>query len=101
MASIIFDTHKFIRKLQESGFEERQAEGIIEAFKDASGEAELATKRDIERLEGQFKRDVDRLEAKMDRIDTKLSGDLTLVKWMMGLVLGGVMALIMRAFFPT
>ena len=90
MATITFDTLKFVRKLQEAGFEQRQAEGIAEAFKDASGEAELATKRDIERL-----------EAKIDRIDTRLGGELTLVKWMMGLILGGVVALIMRAFFPA
>jgi hypothetical protein len=90
MATITFDTLKFVRKLQESGFEQRQAEGIAEAFKEASGEAELATKRDIERL-----------EAKIDRIDTRLGGELTLVKWMMGLILGGVLALIMRAFFPA
>ncbi len=90
MATITFDTLKFVRKLQEAGFEQRQAEGIAEAFKDASGEAELATKRDIERLED-----------KIDRIDTRLGGELTLVKWMMGLILGGVVALIMRAFFPV
>ena len=101
MATITFDTLKFVRRLQESGFEQRQAEGIAEAFKDASGEAELATKRDIERLEGVVKRDIERLESKIDRIDTKLSGELTLVKWMMGLILGGVVALIMRAFFPV
>ena len=90
MTTITFDTLKFVRKLQESGFEERQAEGIAEAFKEASGEAELATKRDIERL-----------EAKIDRIDIRLGGELTLVKWMMGLILGGVVALVMRAFFPA
>ena len=90
MATITFDTLKFVRKLQEAGFEQRQAEGIAEAFKDASGEAELATKRDIERLED-----------KIDRIDTRLGGELTLVKWMMGLILGGVVALIMRAYFPV
>ena len=90
MATITFDTHKFIRTLTESGFDEKQAEGIAEAFKNASGEAELATKRDIERL-----------EAKIDRVETRLVGELTLVKWMMGLILGGVVALVMRAFFPA
>jgi Ni,Fe-hydrogenase III small subunit len=54
MATITFDTHKFVRRLQEAGFEEKQAEAISEAFKEASGEAELATKRDIERLEARF-----------------------------------------------
>ena len=47
MATIIFGTHKFVRRLQEAGFEENQAEAISEAFKEASGETELATKRDI------------------------------------------------------
>jgi hypothetical protein len=32
MATITFDTLKFVRKLRESGFEEKQAEGIAEAF---------------------------------------------------------------------
>ncbi len=54
------------------------------------GEAELATKRDIERM-----------EAKIDPIETRLGGELTLVRWMMGLILGGVVALIMRAFSPA
>jgi hypothetical protein len=28
MATITFDTHKFVRKLQEAGLDERQAEGL-------------------------------------------------------------------------
>ena len=28
MAAITFDTHKFVRKLQEAGFNEAQAEGL-------------------------------------------------------------------------
>lgn len=47
MATITFDTHKFVRRLQEAGFEEKQAEAISEAFKEAFGQAELAAKRDI------------------------------------------------------
>ncbi len=62
---------------------------MAEAFKDASGEAEIATKRDIERL-----------EAKLDRLDTKLGGEMTLIKWMLGILLGGIIALIMKSFFP-
>ena len=33
MSSITFDTHKFVRKLQEAGFNEKQAEGLTEARK--------------------------------------------------------------------
>jgi len=88
MASITFDTLKFVRKLQESGFEEKQAEGIAEAFKDASGEAELATKRDIERLEGQ-----------MREMKAELNGKLTLVQWMLAFVVAAqVMPLAVKFF---
>jgi hypothetical protein len=51
---------------------------------------ELATKRDIERL-----------EARIDHLETKVTGELTLVKWMLGFLLGGVIALLLKAFFPV
>ena len=83
----MFDTHKFVRKLKESGFEEKQAEGIAEAFKDASGEAELVTKRDLKELE--FK-----LEARFEQ----LKGELGLVKWMLGAILGLAIANFVKQF---
>lgn len=89
MASITFDTHKFIRRLRESGMPEAQAKALSDAFREAQGEAELATKHDIDLL----KRDLKELE-------TRLVGELTLLKWMLGLLLGGVLALILKAFFP-
>lgn len=61
MATITFDTHKFVRKLKESGLPEGQAEAIADAFKEAQGEAELATKRDIEDL----RRDMREMEQRM------------------------------------
>lgn len=51
MASITFDTHKFIRTLKASGIPEDQAEAIAEAFREAHLEAELATKSDLRELE--------------------------------------------------
>ena len=87
MAAVMFDTHKFVRKLKESGFEEKQAEGIAEAFKDASGEAELVTKRDLKELE--FK-----LEARFEQV----KGELGLVKWMLGAILGLAIANFVKQF---
>ena len=55
MTTITFDTHKFIRTLKDAGVPENQAEAFSEAFKEAQGEAELATKRDIDDL----RRDLD------------------------------------------
>jgi len=39
MASITFDTHKFIRRLKEAGVPESQAEAMAEALRDTQGEA--------------------------------------------------------------
>ena len=101
MATITFDTHKFIRRLKDAGFQEAQAEVLSEAFKDASSEAELATKRDIERLEAKLERLDTKLSGEMDKRFERVAGELTLMKWMLGLLLGGVIALIMKAFFPV
>jgi len=51
MSSVSFDTHKFIRKLRESGMSDAQAEAVADAFREAQGEADLATKSDLRELE--------------------------------------------------
>jgi hypothetical protein len=82
VATITFDTHKFIRRLQEAGLTEAQAEALADAFRDAQGEADLVTKKDLQ------------IEL------APIKADITVVKWMLGLLLGGVLALILKAFFP-
>ena len=81
MSAITFDTLKFTKKLKEAGFAEAQAEAVAGAFLEATSEADLATKQDLQ------------IEL------APVKADLTLVKWMLGVLLGGVMALILRAFF--
>ena len=39
MSTITFDTHKFIRKLRDAGFEEKQAEAVADAFQEAQSES--------------------------------------------------------------
>lgn len=51
MTTTTFDTHKFVRRLKEAGLPEMQAEAIADAFRDAQGEADLATKVDLRELE--------------------------------------------------
>lgn len=51
MATISFDTHKFIRTLEAAGMALKQAEAIADAFRDAHMEAEWATKTDLRELE--------------------------------------------------
>lgn len=75
MASITFDTLKFVEKLRAAGVPEAQAKAEAEALQEAMGTAEVATGRDIERLES-------KIEARFERMD----GKLTLVQWMLALV---------------
>jgi hypothetical protein len=83
MATITFDTLKFVEKLKSGGIPEDQAKVISEAFRDASGEAELITKKDLQ------------IEL------APVRSDINLIKWMMGILLGGVMALLLKSFFPA
>ena len=70
MLAIAFDIFKCTKRLESAGISTEQAEAFAEALKDASGEAEAATKRDIERLEN-----------KMSELK------IGLLKWMVGLSL--------------
>lgn len=81
MATITFDTHKFVRKLKDAGFEEKQAEALTEALRLAIEDSELVTRQDLQ------------IEL------APIKSDLTVVKWMLGLLLGGVAALILKSFF--
>ncbi len=58
------------------------AEAQVEVFSEATSNT-LATKQDIARLELKL---------------TEHDGEFKLIKWMMGLLLGGVAALVMKAF---
>ena len=82
MATITFDTLKFVEKLRAGGVPEEQAKAEAEALVIAFSESmdyQLATKTDINRLER----------------------ELIVIKWMVRLVLGGILTLIIKAFFPV
>ena len=48
--ALIFDTHKAVKTLEEAGFEETQAEDLVEMVSGAVGE-NAATKADLQALE--------------------------------------------------
>ena len=68
MATITFDTHKFIRRLREAGFEEAQAEAVADAFQNAQEESLPITR--------------DYLDSRLLELENRL------VKWGIGLALG-------------
>lgn len=87
MATITFDTLKFSKKLREAGVPEAQAEALAEVQKEALSEvmdSTLATKRDVQDLKEEL---------------IKIQAEITLMKWMMGVTIGGIVTLILKAFF--
>ncbi len=81
MSTVTFDTHRFVRKLQEGGFDQKQAESLTEALRAAIDESELVTKKDLQ------------IEL------SPLKADLLVLKWMVGAVLGLMLANFARQFF--
>ena len=71
MSTIAFDTLKFVRKLKEAGFEEKQAEAVADAFRDAQSEGQPITR---EYFDLRLKAEIDASKADM-------------IKWIAGLLL--------------
>ena len=89
MASITFDTLKYVERLRAAGVPEAQAKAESEALRDVLAEATdntLATKSDIERIERKL---------------IEHDGEFKAIKWMLGIIVGGVVMLVLRAFFPV
>ncbi len=78
--AIAFDTHRFVKRLTESGFTERQAETLAEEHI-ALLNANLATKTDIEAL----KVDIEALKVEM-------------LKWLLGALIaqGGLIVALIK-----
>ncbi|UIA94504.1 CCDC90 family protein (plasmid) [Erwinia tracheiphila] len=71
MASLIFDTHKFIRRLRDAGIEEKQAEAIVEAFQESQADMQPVTK--------------DYFDSKLKAEIESAKGDI--IKWVAGLLI--------------
>ncbi len=71
MSSVTFDTLTFTRKLQEAGFDEKQAETVVRVLADS--QQNLVTREHFD-------------------AETKLT------RWMVGATLAGVVSLILKAF---
>jgi len=91
MTTITFDTFKFVDRLEKAGLSREQASAIVDAQKDAFSEAldsTLATKRDVELLSN-----------KLDKVEAKLLGELTLVKWMVGALIAIAISNFAKQYF--
>lgn len=102
MSTITFDTLKFAERLRVAGVPEAQAKAEAEAIRDVLSEAldgQLATKADIARLEFATKTDIARLESTTKADIAEVKADLSLVKWMMGILIALAVANFAKQFF--
>jgi len=79
MTTITFDTLKLVDKLKAAGIPQEQAEAVVRVIAEAQDELVTKTYLDI----------------KLSPILT----DLAVLKWMIGVLLAGVLSLVLKAFF--
>jgi hypothetical protein len=81
MATITFDTHLFVKKLKEAGFDEKQVESLSEAMRVAIDQSELVTKKDLQ------------IEL------APINAGIDLLKWMVGALIAMTIANFAKQFF--
>jgi hypothetical protein len=83
MSTITFDTLQLVEQLRTAGIPQEQAEAVVRVI--AKSQGSLVTS--------------DHFDAKLDSALAPLRTDLVVLKWMMGLMIAGVMSLVLRTFF--
>jgi len=84
-------THlSLVDKLKTAGISQEQAEAVVRVT--AEAQDGLVTKHDLIEAKNEIKAD---MNVRFERID----GELKLNRWMLGLLLAGVISLVLKAFF--
>jgi len=83
MTTITVDTLQLVEQLRSAGIPQEQAEAVVRVI--AKSQDSLVTK--------------DHLDSKLESSLAPLRTDLAVLKWMMGLVMAGVMSLVLKNFF--
>ncbi|MGZ5055432.1 MAG: DUF1640 domain-containing protein [Methylobacter sp.] len=87
MTTITFDTLKFTQRLEQAGIPHDQAVAMVEAQKESLSEimeAHLATKLDVQ-------------DVKIKQVEH--DGQFALIKWMLGILVAGVLSIVIKTFF--
>ena len=90
MTTITFDTLELVDKLKSAGIPQAQAEAVVRVI--AEAQDGLVTKHDLTEAKNEIKAD---MNVRFERID----GELKLNRWMLGVLLAGVISLVLKAFF--
>ncbi len=87
MTTITFDTLKFANKLKSAGVPDKQAEAEAEAISEVL-EVNLKDLVTKEYLDVKFQQEL-----------APIRTDLAILKWMMGILIAGVMSIVIKTFF--
>ncbi|MEI6268228.1 MAG: DUF1640 domain-containing protein [Methylococcaceae bacterium] len=90
MTTIIFDMLELVDKLKIAGFDQKQSETVIRVI--AEAQDGLVTKHDLTEAKNEIKSD---MNVRFERID----GELKLNRWMLGVLLAGVLLIVIKSFF--
>jgi hypothetical protein len=107
----MLDTLILSKRLKAAGFSDAQADTLAEiqanvvaeniAIKDDASPSRMMYRRsgDIHALCADLRKQATRMLGRIDTLESKVDGKFLLLQWMLGLVMGGVAALILKAFF--
>jgi hypothetical protein len=104
MAVATFDTLKFANTLKAAGVPEKQAEAQASAFAEVMqlNLKELVTKDDLKQegreAEQRLNSRIDAVAADVKALRAELKGEMLLLKWMFGAVMGVGVAILVRLF---
>jgi hypothetical protein len=90
MTTITFDTLELVDKLKNAGIPQEQAEAVVRVIADAQETLVSNVTLDHRLKETELLSD-----ARFERID----GELKLNRWMLGILIAGVMSLVLKTFF--
>ncbi|MBF0472943.1 MAG: hypothetical protein HQK91_00450 [Nitrospirae bacterium] len=115
MTTMTFDTLTYVKKLRAAGVSEEQAEVQAETIKELVAEQQISTQdhiklethldssinkldSKIDKLDIKIDNKIDKLDNKIDNIYVELKSEIKILRWMMGLMLTGMLSLVLKAF---
>ena len=94
-----FDTHKYIKSLQESGFNEKQAEMLVKSLLESRDFdlSILATREQVSKIESNLEKKIDNVETKIKELSNTISSNkYDIIKWMVTLFITMIIAIYLK-----
>lgn len=101
-----FDTHKYIKSLQESGFNEKQAEMLVKSLLESRDFdlSILATREQVSKIESNLEKQISATREQVSNVDNKIkelsntisSNKYDIIKWMVTLFITIIIAIYLK-----